>query len=595
MRLILGILVAETLQFSQSFSPSIFRASLKKAATRNILHSTTVGDALTSAPTLTSSSSSSASSSTSSKLEKFRWEDQWYPVSWARDVPVKKPLKVTVFDVDYVITRMEDSTNDDTLIGAMLDECPHKKASLSEGRILDKTENCYFQCAYHGWTFDGSSGVCVDIPQVESRRTRDTTGNHPSDRSNGKAVPAMISQQMVWIFVGEGGLERALQVPPPPRIPQLDLEGFKILGEQVRDFYEVDWTLLVENVMDPDHGFFSHQFTFLDYYIASKDHPQIVEEKFVTTPTDGEPCINYKISSSVDAVEKMVVRNRQRSGKADVLAPKQEGKEKPIKPDVKPLRSVTTFHAPSSITMGQFNPISGKTNFLLAFWVSPMGTGKSRIMAASLTNLLPFKIPRWLSTPIILKYLDQDTFLLATQSRRTLNYEAHVAATYDSTLPLRKQFYVYLSPTEKVGMKIGSFFDSTLARVPGRLEALQRLRMSPELPPLTRQKVLDRYEQHTKICADSQGLVKKCKVIQYACGNLRWLPLILKVLLLNDTQPQFLKTCLVKANVAFWFISLSIIRRLAFKLEREFYFKYSVDYRERDMSRVPKVWADQVP
>ena len=160
---------------------------------------------------------------------------------------------------------------------------------------------------------------------------------------------------------------------------------------------------------------------------------------------------------------------------------------------------------------------------------------------------------------------------------------------------MRKKFYVYRSPTEKVGMKIGSFFDSTLARVPGRLEALQRLRMSPELPPLTRQKVLDRYEQHTKICPDSQGLVKKCKVIQYACGNLRWLPLILKVLLLNDTQPQFLKTCLVKANVAFWFISLSIIRRLAFKLEREFYFKYSVDYRERDMARVPKVWADQVP
>jgi len=138
----------------------------------------------------------------------------------------------------------------------------------------------------------------------------------------------MISQQMVWIFLGEGGMERALQVPPPPRIPELDLDGFKIQGEQVRDFYEVDWTILIENIMDPDHGIFAHQFTPFDNYIASKDHPQIVEEEMVTTPTDSEPCINYKIISSVDAVEKMVARNRQRSGKADVLAPKEEGRKK---------------------------------------------------------------------------------------------------------------------------------------------------------------------------------------------------------------------------------------------------------------------------
>jgi len=406
----------------------------------------------------------------------------------------------------------------------------------------------------------------------------------------------MISQQMVWIFVGEGGLERALQVPPPPRIPELDLDGFKIQGEQVRDFYEVDWTILIENIMDPDHGIFAHQFTPFDNYIASKDHPQNVEEEMVTTPTDSEPCINYKIISSVDAVEKMVARNRQRSGKADVLAPKEEGKKKPIKLDEKPRRAVTSFYAPNMVTMGRRDPISGKTNFMTGFWICPVGTGKSRFMAASMTNMnLPFKIPRWIFNLNVLNFLDQDTFLIATQSRRTLNYEAQLALTFNTTLPVRKQFYAYRSPTEKMGIKIGSFFDSTLARVPGRLAALQRLREGPELPPLIRQKVLDRYEQHTKVCPDSLSLVKKCKLIQSVFGKLRWLPFVLKVVFLNDTQPQLLKRCLVNANMAFWFISLSIIKHLAFKLEREFYFKYTDEFRDRDMAKVSKVWVDQVP
>jgi phenylpropionate dioxygenase-like ring-hydroxylating dioxygenase large terminal subunit len=227
-------------------------------------------------------------------------------------VPVGKPHKVTVFDQDYVVARMEDSTDDSTYIASMVDVCPHKKASLSEGRVIagdsngnsgdsnsDSSSNsnaptppCYFQCAYHGWTFDGSDGVCVDIPQVEGRRTRDAKGNHHSrDKANGQAIPAMVSQGMIWLFVGNGNsddsdnndgnntvslMERALQVPPPPRIPELDEQAvfdkgkpFQLQAEQVRDFNQVDWTVLLENIMDPDHGIFAHQFNAFDNYIAS--------------------------------------------------------------------------------------------------------------------------------------------------------------------------------------------------------------------------------------------------------------------------------------------------------------------------------------
>jgi phenylpropionate dioxygenase-like ring-hydroxylating dioxygenase large terminal subunit len=43
-----------------------------------------------------------------------------------------------------------------------LDQCPHRLAPLSEGRI---DEEGRLQCSYHGWSFEGK-GACACIPQV---------------------------------------------------------------------------------------------------------------------------------------------------------------------------------------------------------------------------------------------------------------------------------------------------------------------------------------------------------------------------------------------------------------------------------------------
>ncbi|CAM9860964.1 unnamed protein product, partial [Heterosigma akashiwo] len=106
------------------------------------------------------------------------------------------PIQVTVFDVDYVISRDE--------IIALLDKCPHKLASLSEGRVSACGK--LFQCAYHGWSFDGTTGQCVEIPQVVASEGLKSSGLEPSERSSTTknradttAVPAMIQQGMVWL------------------------------------------------------------------------------------------------------------------------------------------------------------------------------------------------------------------------------------------------------------------------------------------------------------------------------------------------------------------------------------------------------------
>ena len=40
--------------------------------------------------------------------------------------------------------------------------CPHRAAALSQGVL---TPGGLLQCAYHGWSFDGS-GACQNIPQL---------------------------------------------------------------------------------------------------------------------------------------------------------------------------------------------------------------------------------------------------------------------------------------------------------------------------------------------------------------------------------------------------------------------------------------------
>jgi phenylpropionate dioxygenase-like ring-hydroxylating dioxygenase large terminal subunit len=175
-----------------------------------------------------------------SSFDNFDYLSHWYPVIWARDLELDTPTKVSIFDVDYVIAKINGNTGKgkdvhDPEVIAMVDVCPHKTAALSEGRI---TEGGNFQCAYHGWKFNSKTGACIEIPQVE----RLPTGTD----CDGTAIPAMISQGIVWLFPG-GGLEKAL-LHPPPEIPELKKEGYRMLLQTVRDF-PIDWTILIENIV----------------------------------------------------------------------------------------------------------------------------------------------------------------------------------------------------------------------------------------------------------------------------------------------------------------------------------------------------------
>eukprot|EP00536_Pseudo-nitzschia_multiseries_P000124 jgi/Psemu1/178064/e_gw1.3.265.1 len=203
-----------------------------------------------------SSNSRSANNSDSLPFAGFDYENRWYPCIWERDLEVNEPTRVTIFDVDYVVAKTKTSAGGEVEVVAMKDYCTHKGAALSQGRV---TENGHFQCAYHGWSFDGKTGDCVEIPQLLGS-DGGATARIPS-RACGDAVPAQIHQEMVWLFPG-GGLEKALAAPPPPSLPDYDdnKDNSKTkmkMSTVVRDM-PVDFPILVSNIFDPDHGLFAH-------------------------------------------------------------------------------------------------------------------------------------------------------------------------------------------------------------------------------------------------------------------------------------------------------------------------------------------------
>ena len=222
----------------------------------------------------TAAASSSEDNSSHDKYDKFDYYNHWYPVIWKQDLQYNVPTKVTIFDVDYVISKiLNDKSGEDEII-ALHDVCPHKLAKLSQGRVTSSGD---FQCAYHGWSFNGKSGQCVEIPQVvnlvnngvgedegeESTTSSQTKTTMPSfvtqsSKSSATAVPAMIQYDMVWLFPG-GNLEKALLAPPPPTIPELEpVEGsedgkpeFQLSSVSMRDM-PIDFPILLSNICDPD-------------------------------------------------------------------------------------------------------------------------------------------------------------------------------------------------------------------------------------------------------------------------------------------------------------------------------------------------------
>jgi len=536
---------------------------------------------------------STTSTQTNDPFANFDYENHWYPVIWECDLEMNEPTKVTVFDVDYVVAKVKSSSDDEQMeVIAMKDFCTHKGAALSQGRI---TEGGNFQCAYHGWTFSGKTGDCIEIPQIIKSVDEDTkqiSATIPS-RACTDAVPAQIHQGMVWLFPG-GGLEKALLAPPPPSIPEFD--NMK-LGTYVRDM-PVDFSILLSNICDPDHGLFAHQEVNFDPYTASLDCPF---EDFQSVETYNG--LGWTLKSKIDSKAKLTQVDQSLR---DRLDPKRKKSKKKI-PQEGTKWATTILEAPAHVRMQRVDKESQDTKFISVFYVCPVGVGRSRFFGGGLGAI---SIPRWINFLMVSNFVDQDTYLLATQQKYVLAQEADDLRTLmeengidrsdlESTKTLRmrtrRNMFCLPSPTDRISSKLDQFWDSTLVRCPNRAKTLLKLDESGKfLETPTREFVLDRKTQNLDICLDSQGTVRNCKRAKKITKILSVALFLSKCMSLTTPSSNLFKSALKSSSMVASFGLLYVVSFLANKLEKEYYFKYTDDMRRDDMAKIPKkIWIDR--
>ena len=299
-----------------------------------------------------------------------------------------------------------------------------------------------------------------------------------------------------------------------------------------------------------------------------------------------------------------------------------------------PKLATSTYTAPSLISLGRRENSTSPSNFVTAFWVCPVGAGRSRFMSAAVGKT-PFSIPRWMVHINLNNFLDQDTFLLLGQHRSVLKREAEgylqMNMKDDETTnnnDVRKSTYVYRSPSEKLPVRLGQFFDATLARVPNRREGVlawynKNVYNHKLLEPWPqREQVLDRYEQHTKVCPDSMDIVRRCDTVIKTSRIVVFALLFMRIvstgepiiptsrivgvleedksyvigLYIGSTMKHLVSrfsATLLQNKLLFSALGLAyLLHTVASRIKKEFYFKFTDELHRKDIKYIANNWKD---
>lgn len=363
--------------------------------------------------------------------------------------------------------------------------------------------------------------------------------------------------------------------PLPPRLVGFDQQEShgKLMFWVMRDL-DVDWTIIIDNFLDPDHGLFAHQVPWLDLGSASQDHHMLVKEKF----------------SAESFILRTVVDH----------CPKFSTAKEPTKisSDVDRKKAVTTLYYPSHWVTGAAevldeNPFEADdeiANFtpFIECKISPVGTGRSRLL---LFFTFPFKYPSWLPLPFhflgqifLNKFLDNDTHLLATTQKYVLEAEANSLRTNTKGVGHRS-LSVFRSPSDLVFTRLYKFFDESLPRAPNRKDVLLNNYLSAsKFPTPPRSQTLDRYEQHTNISPNSMSLVQKCKAIR------RLSKVVIAVLATKVTVSSRQMSARGAKGAAACFLMAIISLVTSIKLEKAFHFNFPESRRDRSLAKIDSLW-----
>jgi vanillate O-demethylase monooxygenase subunit len=159
----------------------------------------------------------------------------WYIALWADDLVPGELAARTICEQPVVLYRRLDGSP-----AAIVDQCAHRFAPLSRGRLCGE----HVECPYHGLRYD-HAGTCVENPHGSGRIT-------PALHID--AFPVEERHSLIWVWLGEEAADPSLI----PDFSHLDAGAPGVLSKRDWMVLDVDYRLMVDNLLDLSHVNFLH-------------------------------------------------------------------------------------------------------------------------------------------------------------------------------------------------------------------------------------------------------------------------------------------------------------------------------------------------
>ena len=180
-------------------------------------------------------------------------ETLWHPVADVRDV-ASQPLSVQLLERQLVLWRDAGGA-----VQAFADQCPHRGARLSLGRVV----NGRLECPYHGWQFAGS-GHCEHVPALPSFT--------PPATHCARRFECCERHGLVWVRLAEGAAALpAFGAEEDAHLRKLNCGPYDVAASAPR---------IIENFLDMSHFGFVHE-----GWLGSRDAAAIDDYRVESTAT----------------------------------------------------------------------------------------------------------------------------------------------------------------------------------------------------------------------------------------------------------------------------------------------------------------------
>lgn len=162
--------------------------------------------------------------------------NQWYAILPSKTVKPQQIVGVKRLNRELALFRNQQGE-----IACVEDQCTHRGAALSKGKVKG---DCV-QCPFHGLEFDGK-GQCTFIPANGKAYSADMS------RYNVKHYPVREHKGIIYLWYGDPE-----QITPELPFFDKELEGFYVYSE-LEDHWNSHYSRCIENQLDVVHLPFVH-------------------------------------------------------------------------------------------------------------------------------------------------------------------------------------------------------------------------------------------------------------------------------------------------------------------------------------------------